>query len=208
MKTKAKFKRLLMIAGMFFVFVLTSMAESNEKVRVIAMSQKSVLLFVMNHEKQWATMNINKINTEEELYSKTTARDKIYRGIYDFSKVPEGDYKLSIDFNDKTYDKEIKVTSDGLEIIKEADYIDPEFSSKNNTLKVMFYNPANKGVSVSFSNGLKDFYTDNLPEQIGSFERSYNLKNLETGSYIVKLTSGDRKYLYSFDVPWFKPKIN
>ncbi|HJX72007.1 MAG TPA: hypothetical protein VJ346_08650 [Bacteroidales bacterium] len=117
MKTKANLKRLLVVAGMFFVFVFSLKAENNENVRIIMMSQKRAMLLVSNPEKQKATLNIIEITTDQNLYSGRITKDLAYRVIFDLSNLPDGKYKFKVDFNNKTFEKEIALAGDESNII-------------------------------------------------------------------------------------------
>ena len=200
MKTKINFKGILVAASMFFVFVLSSEAKNNEDVRVIFMSEKKAFIFITNPEKQSATINIQDLNSYQNLYSDRLSHDKIYRAVYDLSGLPDGKYKLIVDFGKKTIEKEIELSEKGSGITNELVYFEPVFSNDNNKLKIEYQNPLKEVVSVSFTDGDKSFFTDNLPDGLGSFVRSYNLEKLQSGSYSVELSSGNKNYYYSFDV--------
>ncbi|MBN2613561.1 MAG: hypothetical protein JXB00_18540 [Bacteroidales bacterium] len=199
MKTIVDFKRLLAVAGFFFVFVAGTKAEYNLDVRIFLTDKKVALLLVNNPEKQRATLYINDMINNQMVYSGRISKDLVYRGMYDLSGLPEGNYKLTVEMDNRTYEKEIEIGSKSTKLLKERVYYAPEIISEKNILKVRYLNPVKENVTLSIIDGFEAVYTDNL-SNVSSFKRNYRLKDFKPGTYTVELVSGEKKYYHPITV--------
>ena len=200
MKTRVKTNVITVMMGLLLLVALTVTvkAGNTEDVRVVMLSGKKVMLKVQNPSMQQIKINITD-QTNQNLYSASLPEKEAFLKVYDLSKLPEGDYKLTLELNNKVLEKDVRIKGNESSIISEATQYLPYFSKKDNDLLVSYLNTGSNKVSVSFSNNANQFFTD-TPEKQVSIQRSYSLKNLEPGQYTVELSSGDKLYSYAFEV--------
>jgi hypothetical protein len=200
MKAKISFIKILALAGLYFGFMFSANAALNEQVKIYLLPQKKVLLVVSNPALKKANLVITEGESHQSLYTERVRKDSVYRRVFDLSSLPEGRYTLSVDFNQKVFEKELELMDDRTALINESVSYPPVFNAKNNLLTISYKNPLREDVSVSFLDGYTSFFTDVVSGDLKAFQRAYNLMYLEPGSYEVELVSGNKNYTYSFVV--------
>ena len=199
MKTRVKTKITAMMGLLLFVALTVNVKAGNtEDVKVIMLSGKKVMLQVQNPSMQQIKFNITD-ESNQNLYSASLPEKESYLKVYDLSNLPEGDYKLTLELNNKVLEKDVRLKGDNSSIISEATHYLPYFNKKDNDLLVSYLNTTNKNVSVSFYRNADLFFSD-TPEKRMNIQCSYNLKNLQPGQYTVELSSSDKMYSYAFEV--------
>ncbi len=197
MKAKVNSIRMLVMSGLSVMMLSKANAVEPEKVILTLLPNKQLIIEANIPQDQSANLEITSLETRETLYN-----DKLQvteKAVYDLEALPEGEYSLVIKHGDLTHEKDIMLSEGKSYLTREAIYSAPVFTpSEEGKLSVRYLNHTGESVSVSFFRNSDNIFSDEIAIPT-SFERSYNLKNLESGNYSVVLKSGDRTFYYDLN---------
>ncbi len=199
MKKRRSFKVILLVAGMMMSYAVQAKSAGNMIVHASVMSNKKVVLRISDAPKRALELNIENSLTGEMFYQKRLSRDTIYLRVFSMSNLPEGEYSLTIETEEKVYTKFLGITRDSCLLLGEAEDYKPVFENENENLLITFRNSQEKNLKVLFRNNLDVFFKDE-PDQATWLKRKYNLSMLEPGSYQVDLLAGEDTYTYNFEI--------
>jgi hypothetical protein len=197
MKAKVNSIRLLVIGGLSVMTISMAGASAPEEVKLTLLPNKMVIIEANIPQDQSANLEITNLGTRELMYD-DQLRDPD-KAVYNLEALPEGKYSLVIKHGDITHEKDIMLSEGKSYLIKEATYTAPVFeTSADGKLMVRYLNHTGENVSVSFFSNSENFFSDEIGIPT-SFERSYNLKNLEDGNYGVVLKTGSKSFYYDLN---------
>ncbi|MBN1142838.1 MAG: DUF3244 domain-containing protein [Bacteroidales bacterium] len=199
MKTRRSIKVILLVAGLILSYSFQAKGAGNMIVHASVMSNKKVVLRISDAPKRALELNIENATTGELVYQKRLSKDTVYLKVFSLSNLPEGEYSLTIETEEKIYRKFLGITRDSCLLLGEAEDYKPIFDNENENLLITFRNSQDENLKVLFRNNLGIFFKDE-PNQATWFRRKYNLSMLEPGSYQVDLLAGDDTYSYSFEI--------
>lgn len=197
MKTNVNVFRLMMLGGVLAGTVATAGAVIPEDIKFTILPNKKVVIESNLPQGKDAQVEITDVSSQDRVYEARLTKKVSGKTVYDLSKLPEGDYSMKIDLDDRVYEKGFRIDENASTLTSEAAWAVPVFSSENGVLRVAYAKPAGENVEVSFSKYADTFFTDVIGNSNG-FVRPYNLKNLERGTYSVEVRSGDQVFAYSF----------
>ncbi|HJZ40357.1 MAG TPA: hypothetical protein VJ203_08325 [Bacteroidales bacterium] len=199
MKAKVNSTRWLVLAGMLLTVGISARGESSEKVIMVMLQNKKVLIETNNPQKQQVSIKILDKATDETVYTSKPDNDAFTRKYYDLSNLPDGNYTVGVKMDNRIFEKEIQISSAGEVLLNEKIYYEPVFAFDRKSMEVTFSNPNKESVVIAFRKGNESFFTDE-PGSHGAFSRKYNLKNLDRGHYLIELSSGGKYYSQPFFV--------
>lgn len=197
MKTNVNVFRLMMLGGVLAGTVATAGAVMPEDIKFTILSNKKIVIESYLLQGKDAQVEITDVSSQDRVYEARLTKKVSGKTVYDLSKLPEGEYSMTIDLDDKVYEKGFRIDEDASHLTSEAAWAIPVFSNENGILRVAYGKPAGEIVEVSFSKYADTFFTDVIGNATG-FVRPYNLKNLERGTYSVEVRSGDQVFAYMF----------
>jgi hypothetical protein len=199
MKTKKSFKVILLVAGLLMSYAVQAKCAGYMIVHTSVMPNKKVVLRISDAPKHALELNIENSVTGEVVYQKRLARDTTYLKVFSLSNLPEGEYSLTIETEERIYRKFLGITRDSCLLLGEAEDYKPVFDNENENLLITFRHSQDEDLKVLFRNNLGIFFKDE-PDPASWLRRKYNLSLLEPGSYQVDLLAGDDTYTYSFEI--------
>jgi hypothetical protein len=199
MNAKVNSIRMLAIGGLSLMMVARAGAVVPEKVKVTLLPGKKVAIEAYIPQSESASFEIVDLGTRETLYDDRLGKADTHKAVYDLQALPEGKYSLIIEHGNVTYEKEILITDEKTYLVKETSYVAPKFeTSEDDKLNVTYLNQTGENVEVSIFQGSDHLFSDVIDIR-GSFEKSYNLKNLENGNYNVILKTGNKSFYYDLN---------
>lgn len=199
MKTKKSIQVILLVAGLMMSCAIQAKSAGNMVVHASVMPNKKVVLRISDAPRRALELNIENSSTGEVVYQQRLTRDTVYLKVFSLSNLPEGEYNLTIETEEKIYSKFLGITRDSCLLLGEAEDYKPVFNNENENLLISLRNSQNKNLKVVFRNNLGVFFKDE-PDQSTWFRRKYNLSMLEPGSYQVDLLAGEDTYSYNFEI--------
>jgi hypothetical protein len=199
MNAKVNSIRMLAMSGLSVMMLAKANAVIPEKVKLTLLPNKMVIIEANIPQAQSANLEIINLGTREIVYDDHLAAPDVHKTVYNLQALPEGKYSLVIEHGNITHEKEILLTEGKTYLIKETSYTAPVFETTGDgKLLVRYLNHSGENVSVSFFRNSENFFSDEIGIPT-SFERSYNLKNLESGNYSVVLKTGNKSFYYDLN---------
>jgi hypothetical protein len=197
MKVKVNSIRMLVMSGLSVMLISRASAGEPEKVKLTLLPNKTVMIEANIPGDQSANLEITNLGTRELLYDDQLRVPE--KAVYNLEALPDGKYSLIISHGNTIHEKDIMLSAGISYLINEATYTEPVFeSSGDGKLSVSYQNHSGEKVSVLFFNNSENFFSDEI-EIPTSFEKSYNLKNLENGDYSVVLQTGNKSFYYTLN---------
>lgn len=197
MKVKVNSIRMLVMSGLSVMLISNANAGEPEKVKLTLLPNKTVMIEANIPRDQSANLEITNLGTSELMYNNPLRVPE--KGVYNLEALPDGKYSLIISHGNTIHEKDIMLTEGISYLINEATYTAPVFAeSGDGKLSVSYLNHSGENVSILFFNNSENFFSDEIKIPT-SFERSYNLKNLENGDYSVVLQTGNKSFYYSLN---------
>jgi hypothetical protein len=191
--------RMLAMSGLSVMMLASASAVIPEKVKLTLLPDKKMVIETNIPQAQTANLEIINLGTSEIVYDDHLAAPDVHKAVYNLQALPEGKYSLVIEHGNITHEKEILLTEGKTYLIKETSYTAPVFeTSDDGKLRVTYLNHSGENVSVSFFRNSENLFTDEIGIPT-SFERSYDLKNLENGNYSVLLKTGNKSFYYDLN---------
>lgn len=176
-----------------------------------AIDRESMLLFSMSGN---STARIGAINTEnsnlylvltnqqgEIVFNQSIKKGTNYFKFYDFSQLKDGMYAITLRGHSVKKKKEFVVRSNNITIIKSSPEYKPRFIEQGKDyLFIVYNNPSQEKVNVSFNKNGKAVFTDD-GNTASEFKKKYTLENLKPGEYTVELNSSSKVYTYKLAIP-------
>jgi hypothetical protein len=197
MKTNVNVFRSLVLGGVLAGTFATAHAVIPEDIRFTILPNKKVLLESNLPQGKTASIEITDQASQDKVYEAAIKSKKSNKTVYDLSSLPEGEYTIKVDLEDKVMEKGFRLDESTSSMTSESAYSVPVFVNDNGVLHVMYDNNADEKVEVSFSKYAETFFTDVIDTK-NLFTRPYNLKNLDRGTYNVVVKSGDKEFGYTF----------
>lgn len=192
---------LRMVSGSLLALFLTSgiLASDHQTCLLFSITQQHVArLGVVNTDKGNAKLEI--INSSDEVvFTKNIPGKHNYFQLLDLSKMPDGNYKVKLSGEEKTYVKEFVVNNQVATVkVKHKEVeVAPVFHMINNDeLAVTYLNTLGKNVSIYFELSDEVIFEDRNLTQT-PITKKYSLKKLPKGNYTVKLYAGNNIFSYS-----------
>jgi hypothetical protein len=199
MNVKVNSIRMLVMGGLSVMMLSNANAALPEEVKLTLLPNKMVIIETNIPQAQNANLEITNLGTREVLYSDKLQVPDRNKAVYNLEALPEGKYSLVIKDGNTTHEKDIMLSEGNSYLIKEATYTAPVFETTGDgKLFVRYLNHSGEKVSVSFFKDSEYYFSDEIGIPT-SFERSYNLKNLEDGNYSVVLTTGSKSFYYDLN---------
>jgi hypothetical protein len=197
MKTKINSMRMMVVGGLSVMMISGAIANVPEEVKLTLLANKVVMIEANIPQDQFANLEITNLGTREVMYNdKLQDNDK---SVYNLEALPEGKYSLVINHGNSIHEKDIMLSEGKSYLIKESVYTVPVFeTSGDGKLLIRYLNQSGENVSVLFFKNSDNFFSDEIGIPT-SFERSYNLKNLEDGNYSVVLKTGSKSFYYDLN---------
>jgi hypothetical protein len=199
MKTKVRLIRLMSAALVILAIGFGAKAENPENVNLVTLPNNRVAVSAENPQKKPMFIEFVNSLTSESVYYGKLSNDEHIEKFFDLSNLPEGLYTISTSVGNMVYEKQISLQESKTLLLAETKYAIPAFYHNDRNLKVTVFNPRNEDVDISFWKDSESFFSDK-PKVKGTFERSYNLKNLDPGVYSVEVTTGGKYYSHSFEI--------
>lgn len=199
MNAKVNSIRMLAIGGLSVMMIANAGAVIPEKVKLTLLPDKKMVIETNIPQAERTQLEIINLATREIVYDDRLKVPEDHKAVYNLQALPEGKYSLVIEHGSTTHEKEIVLTEGKAYLIREASYTAPDFKmSENGKLSVNYLNFSGENVKVSFFNEAEEIFSDEIGITT-SFDRTYNLKNLERGKYSVVLKTGDKSFYYSLN---------
>ncbi len=198
MKTIKTISKVTMLLA-FVAFANTLMATGNLKVNILPINSETAVVAISNAEVSNFQISIANNKGEVVYYKETESASNDYRKVYDFSDLENGDYKLSVNVDKMTTEREFSIKNHNIAVGNEKSHIEPFFAYEDGILKLSFLNFSEEKLNLNFYNENELVYTKEIGNDF-SVQEGFNLSRLDKGDYSVVLSTNDKSYTYNVEV--------
>lgn len=211
MKTKASFiqlhhqqnlrrmktiKQLAVVLAVAFASVAT--AVEKPKLNVQPLSPERAVVTIQNEKEAIIELSIYADNGDLVYYKKSSEPVNNYQKVFDFKDLQEGQYSLHLRVNNTKLEKTFQVDENGITVGEEKMRFDPYFSYNNGVLKFSYLNFDREKYYLSIYNEDGLVYESPVGKDF-NLTNGYDLSSLESGNYLVVLSSAKNEYRFSLE---------
>lgn len=182
----------LLISGSIF-------ASRNLKVNFTGVKSDLAIVEISNVKSSPIEITV-KNDVGEVIFSKATQPATNYKKNYDFSKLEDGTYYLTVKVDNEINESEFQVERGTLNLVGEKKIVLPYFSFNNNELKMTYLNFSEEKASmIVYDVYGNELYSKRFNNEF-NIQHGINLARLPKGSYSVVFSTNDDSYNYSVSV--------
>ena len=183
----------------FVAFANTLMASGNLKVNILPLTSETAVVAISNTIASNFQIIIENEEGETIYYKKTGADTKDYRKVFDFSKLDDGEYKLTASIDGSTTERSFKIANKNISVGKEKSSMEPFFTYKDGVLKLSYLNFSEENLSLNFYEQNNLVSSRKIGNQF-SVNEGYDLSKLEKGNYSVVLSTKTKTFSYKVNI--------
>lgn len=151
-------------------------------------------LDIENLGNQAATISIK--NSNEAVVYETKVNDAgSYGNLFKYRNLPKGSYTVTVDLNNVSYDLPLTVKHSGIEVNGSVQKnVKPTININNNVLSINVEEGTHKKVRILIlDNNFDKIFSDKRKVNT-AFTKSYDLKDLPAGEYMIKVKIEGKSY--------------
>ncbi|WP_299578847.1 hypothetical protein [uncultured Sunxiuqinia sp.] len=189
------------ITMMFALTVIANiaLAAGSLRVNILPINGDQAVVAISNNAETKFQISIKDEQGDVVYFKETEENVADYRKVYDFSKLENGDYTLTVSIDDVKGERPFSIDRGSIVVGKEKTLAAPYFSFNNDVLRIAFLNYSGEQTSLYIYDGDQLVYSKAL-ENSFSVNEGLNLSKLATGDYQVVLASGNEVYDYAVAV--------
>lgn len=176
-----------------------AMATGNLRVDILPLTAERAVVAISNSAESKFEISIENSVGEIVYYKETEGKMADYRKVYDFSKLENGQYTLTVNIDGATSKREFSIDSRNIAVGKMKNLVRPYFAFNNDVLRVAYLNYPGETMDLLIYEGDNLIYNKAL-ENTFSVNEGLNLSKLKTGNYQVVLATGDQVYDYTVEI--------
>ena len=192
------------IKTLTLIFALTvianiAMAAGNLKVDLLPLNSERAVVAISNVADTQFQISIKNAAGDVIYYKETEGNASDYRKIYDFSKLENGNYKISVNIDGATSERNFSIDRDKINVGQMKKIVKPYFSYKDGVLRVAYLNYPGENMNLLIYDGDNLIYNKAL-ENSFSVNEGLSMSKLQSGNYQVVLATGNDVYDYTVEV--------
>jgi hypothetical protein len=181
------------------VIANVAMATGNLRVDILPLTAERAVVAISNSAESNFEISIENSAGEIVYYKETEGKVADYRKVYDFSRLEDGQYTLTVNVDGATSKREFSIDSRNIAVGKLQNLVKPYFAFDNDVLRVAYLNYPGETMDLLIYEGDNLIYNKAL-ENTFSVNEGLNLSKLKTGNYQVVLATGDQVYDYTVEI--------
>lgn len=168
--------------------------DAEPTITIQKQENQSFVLNVANLGNKAATISI-KNSDETVIYETKVADATAYGNLFKYKSLKKGSYTVTVDMADAEFALPITVKYSGIEVNGTVEKrIKPVLTLANDLLFVDVPNGNHEKVRVLILDDKFEKVYSDKNKVAANFKKSYNLKELPAGDYLIKVKVGDRAY--------------
>jgi hypothetical protein len=173
-----------------------SFASENLNVEIINVENQKALVEVSHDAGQSFEINIFNPDGENIFTHETSEFSTEFKKKFDFSRLDEGTYKLSVSTEGGSKEQMMTIDQNGISYGKEITKTDPFFAFKSDMLKLSFINHQNESMKIYVYGNNELIFEKNLSNEM-TLSKAFDFSKLKNGEYEVVFAAGNDVYEYS-----------
>lgn len=195
MKTMLKVTLLFALVA----FANTLFATGNLKLNILPLNDEKAVVAISTLSN--SNFNITIVDEKNQIvyYQEAADQGAGYRKVYNFSDLEDGMYKLTVESNDLSSERQFKKSHGAIKVGEEKTTLEPFFGYEDGILRCSYLNFAKENVNLYFLDNDKQIYTKNIGRDF-NVQQAFNLSQLAKGSYDAVLTAGEKQFSYTIEI--------
>ncbi|WP_167616297.1 hypothetical protein [Maribellus sediminis] len=175
------------------------MATGLLNVSVIPGKNEKALVSVSDNNGDRCMVEVTDVNGEMVYTHHIKHPGDSYEKLYDFSKLDDGNYTLSVILGDETLLSSMNIQNGNVQISGQKEELKPYFKLNGNELELTFLNFEKQDVKFQlYDDGTNELVFENDLANDFSINKEIDLSKLNAGDYNAVLETGDQLYNYAF----------
>jgi hypothetical protein len=183
---------------LFFNGSPTLFAVENPSMNIIRVDNGISLVAAENKNPAFFEVSIKNHEGDLVYHKKSHQKETRYKQLFDFSKLGDDDYNVTLRVNDTEISRNFKVSKNRMEIEGAKTKYDPFFSFNQGILKFSYLNFDKEPLTLTIYNQKEAIYSKKVGDNLAA-SGGYNLTKLEAGNYQIELSTPSKVYNYSID---------
>lgn len=185
--------------GLFSFLLLFAKAEvSNKLIKVFPVGERRIAVSIDNPGKESMSLSLENNSGTVSYYEERFYGEENISKLFDLSRLKDGVYQIRTKSYNSETSKVIMINDNQVEITEDEDSQNAvDFSLVDHFLFVKSVQPGLKEVKVDFVNKTGVFFEDHKTIE-GPFTKRYNLEQLNSGFYRVRVLIEDDFYEFNF----------
>jgi hypothetical protein len=180
------------------ILVLEAKASGTTNLKVVPYASERALIELSNNSNLNTELTIENVAGDIVYYSESKITDDLYSKKFDFSKLSDGVYKVTVNNTNGKNEVFFTVNDNKISVNSEKNLNKPYVEIKDDVLKLSVLNSALTNVNLIVSNEDGIVYKKSLGNDF-SINAGFNLANLERGDYDINITDGVNTYSYNYN---------
>lgn len=195
MKTMYRFIVVLALA----ILAGTATGAGNLSVKMQAVAPDRALMAISTLGNSSFSITVTDAENKVVYFQELDHAPTNYRKVFDFSKLEDGKYRLSVKSDGMTCDREFEKKFRSISIGDENTRLEPYFGFDNGLLRFTYLNFDKRQVSLRFYDEKNLIYSKEIGRNF-TITEALNLQKLGKGDYRAVLTNGLNEYSYALQI--------
>lgn len=187
--------RVLYFTAISTLSVVSANAGGILGLKPIENSSKAVVS-ISNIQAKYMSVSVEDASSRVVYYEERVSNASDFAKVFDFSLLTDGDYKIVLKAGDEELSQSFVIANSTLTVKEALKLKEPIFNVEGNSLLVYFNSKNTEGISVTFSDGKQNFFTDELSKHAAV--RKYSLADIPSGKYTVSVSADSGFFSYEF----------
>lgn len=194
---KTILKATLLIA--FGAFATTVLASGNLKVNIQPLNAEKAVVMISSLTESELKISVEDSQGRIVYYKEVAEPTGDYRKVYDFSDLEAGQYKLSVESDRLTAEREFEIKNWKIQVGNEKTTLEPFFGYNDGLLRCSYLNFSKDDLKIYFCDKNHVIYTKEIGRNFNVSE-ALNLSKLDKGHYTAVLSTRDKEYTYDLEI--------
>jgi len=187
-----------------FLFALVALANNlfaagNLKVNIVPLKAEKAIVAVSTLTNSNFNVTIADHNDNIVYYQENLNTGELYSKVYDFSDLMDGKYKLTVNSNNLTTERQFNLSQGQITVDKEETTLEPFFGYQAGILKCSYLNFEKDKVALSFYKNNEQIYSKKIGSDF-TIHHALDLSKLDKGYYQAVLYAGGKHFEYPIEI--------
>lgn len=195
MKTMLKVTLLFALVA----FANTLFATGNLKVNMLPINAEKAVVAISTLSN--SNFSITIVDEENRIvyYQEATDQGAGYRKVYNFSDLDDGTYKLTVESNDLSSERQFQKSHGAIKVGEEKTTLEPFFGYEDGILRCSYLNFTKENMTLHFFENDELIYAKNFGRNF-NVQQALDLTKLDKGSYVAILVAGEKQFSYPIQI--------
>jgi len=191
-------KTILKVTLVFVLAVISTatFAAGNLKLNVSPVSGGKALVDISSLTNNTVSLKLSDEDGNIVYYKENLESNNDFRKIYDFSKLEDGNYKLTVVSDGLVAERQLKMNHQTIEVGDESTVLKPYFAFQDEIFKCSYLNFMKDNVRLCVYQDGQLMYSKKVGSHF-SVNEGLSLRKLEPGDYSVCLVAGENEFYYN-----------